>query len=228
MGVGQTRGGGDKADAPPHGLQHQHGIGRARAEVLLVGTLHHERPVARRAAIPRRVVNELERGIAHVVIDGLGDADGHEVEPPRGRQRGHLVGRVHRVVAAIVEKVAYVVGAEHIDDPLIVLALVVTQLVATGSNDAGSRRRAEKGDLFIGLRGEVEELLTQHPLDAVIAGIDGPKGVGHRAADVDHPTKGAVDHQRRSTGLGHNDVSIPHGRLLACAVLPRCDPASCP
>jgi len=78
-------------------------------------------------------------------------------------------------------------GAEHIDDALIVLALAVAQLVPTGANSAGGRRRAEQGDLLRILMGEIEELLAQHSLNAVMPGIDGAKGIRQGATHVHDP-----------------------------------------
>ena len=72
VGVAQTGGGGDEADLAPHGLEHQHGVGRPTAVVLLVGLLDLAGPVAGHGAVAGGVVDELELGVADIVVNGLG------------------------------------------------------------------------------------------------------------------------------------------------------------
>ena len=70
------------------------------------------------------MIDELELAIAYVVVDGLGDADGRRVQAALVGQVGDLVGSVHRVVAADIEEVADVVGAQDLDDPFKILGLL--------------------------------------------------------------------------------------------------------
>ncbi len=113
----------DEPDLPAHGLHHQHRVGRARAGVLLVGVLDRMHPVPGHRAVAGRVVDQPELAVAHVVVDGLGHAHGHQVQAPLVGQLGDLVGRVHRVVAADVEEIAHLVGPQHLDHPLEILLL---------------------------------------------------------------------------------------------------------
>ena len=140
LGIGQPGGGGNVADFPPHRLHHQHRIGRRTAGVFLVGVLHHVHPVFRRAAVAGRVVDQFEFAVAHVVVDRFRHADGDQIEPALAGQLGDLVGRVHRIVAADVEKIANVVGLEHVDRAVEILGLRRLELVAAGADRAGRRR----------------------------------------------------------------------------------------
>ncbi len=171
LGIGQAGRSGDEADLAPHGLHHQHRVGRAGASVLLVGVLHIKRPIPSYAPITRRVVDELELGVAHVVVDRLGYAHSDQVETPVGGQLGDLVGCIHTIIATVVEKVAHVVGLEHLDDALKVFLLTCSELVAARADGTRSRRCAEQSDLFIALRGQIEQLFLQHPFDSMITGV---------------------------------------------------------
>ena len=68
-------------DLAAHGLHHQYGIGRRRALVLLVGRLHHVHPILGHRTVARRVIDQLELAVAHVVVDRLGHADANELNP---------------------------------------------------------------------------------------------------------------------------------------------------
>ena len=149
--------------------------GSAGAEpgVLLVGLADVVGVVAGDRAVAGRVVEQRELGVAQVVVDRLGHAGGHQVEPALVRELAHLVGRVLRVVAADVEEVADVVGPEDVDDALEVLVLAFLELVPAGADAAGRRRGAQEGDLLLGCRREVEQFFLEDALDAEVSGVDG-------------------------------------------------------
>ena len=60
--IGQAGGRGNEADLPPHGLHHQHRIGRPGSGILLVGVLHHMQPIAGHRAVAGRVVDQAQLG----------------------------------------------------------------------------------------------------------------------------------------------------------------------
>ena len=159
LGVGQPGRGRNEADLPAHRLDDQHRVGGRGAGVLLVGLTQVMGVVARHRAVAGRMVEEGEFRVAQVIVDGLGHAGGDEVEPPVGRELADLVGRVLRVVAADVEEVADVVGLEDIDDALEIEVLPFLQLVAAGADAPGGRRGPQEGDLLLGGRREVEQVL---------------------------------------------------------------------
>ena len=205
LGIGQPGGRRNEADLAAHRLHHQHRIGRAGAGVLLVGVLDHVHPVAGHRAVAGRVVDQPELAVAHVVVDRLGHADGHQVQPALVGQLGDLVGRVHRVVAADVEQIADLVGPQDLDHPLEILGLARLELVAAGADRAGRRRESQQGHLLGRLGREVEQFLLQHALDAVPGPVDRADGV-ELAGRLDDPPQAAVDDRRRPAALGDDQI----------------------
>ena len=208
--VGQPSRRWDEPNAPAHRLQHQDRIRWAGAPVLLLCALHHTSPVARHAAVSRRVVDELELGIAHVVVDRLGHPNCYQVQTTLVRQHGDLAGGIHRVIAAVVEKIADTVRSKDLDDPPQILIVLGTQLVAAGANSSGRRCDAQQGDLIGGLRRHVQQVLLEHALNAVIAGINCAEHIRHLAADLHHAAQRAVDDGRGAAGLGNHNIAILH------------------
>ena len=223
MRVGEAGRRGDKADFAAHRLQDEDRVGRAAAGVLFVGKLHRVRPVAGRAAVAGRVVDELERAVADVVVDRLGDADADEVQAPLVGEFGDLVGRVHRVVAADVAEIADVVGLEDFDQAVEVLLLRFAELVAAGADRAGRRRHPQQGDFVGGLAGEVEQFFLEHAFDAVPAGVD-RADLRKAAGRLDQPAEAVVDHGRRAARLGDDHVaSFGHAQRLRQAFSRKAD-----
>ena len=205
--VGQARGGGDEADLPAHRLHHQHRVGRAGAGVLLVGGLNHARPVPGDGAVSGRVVNQLELGIAHVVVNRLRHAGRNKVQPALRRQQAHFVRRVHRVVPTDVEEISHLVRLEDLDHAVEVFAVGLLQLVSAGANRAGRRRGAQERQLAFRLRAHVQELFLKDPLDAVVAGVDRAELIGIRTAGLYNGAKAVVDDGCGATGLRDDDIS---------------------
>ena len=98
------------------------------------------------------MIDQLEFGVAHVVVDRLGAADHHQVETTPLRQFGNFIGRVHRIVAADVEEIAHLVSLEDLHDTLDILDLLLLELVAAGSDAPSRRRHPEQGDFLRRLR----------------------------------------------------------------------------
>ena len=211
-GIGQPGRGRNETDLAAHRLQHQHRIGRARARILFVGVLDHVHPVTGHRPVAGRVIDELKRAVAHVVVDRLGHADGHKVQPALVGQQGDLVGRVHGVVAADVEQVAHVVGPQHVDHALEILVLPLLQLVAACADGTGGRREPQQGHLFGRLGREIEQLLLEHALDTVPGAVDRPDGP-KAACSLDDPLQTAVDDRGRPATLGDHQIS----RLAHCS-----------
>ncbi|MBA7676915.1 hypothetical protein ES703_85160 [subsurface metagenome] len=123
VGVSQARSGRDETNFASHSLDHQNGVGRRRALVLFIGVLNVQSPVAGYAAVPGRMVNELEFRIADVVVNGFGNSGGDEVKTPVSCQCGNLTGSVHGIVSSDIEEVANLVRFENGDYPLKILVL---------------------------------------------------------------------------------------------------------
>ena len=96
--VGEARGRRDEPDPAAHGLEHQDRVRGAAAAVLLFRVGHDLHPVPGHGTVAGRVVDQLELAVAHVVVDGLGDARARELEPHIAGERGHHVRRVYRKV----------------------------------------------------------------------------------------------------------------------------------
>ncbi len=164
--IGEPGRGGDEADLTSHRLDHEDRVSRGGTGVFLVGLADVLREVTRRGAVAGRVVEECELGITEVVVDRLGYAGRHQVEPPVAREQADLVRCVLRVVAADVEEIADVVGLEDINDALEIFVLSLLELVATGADAPRGGRGPQQGDLLVGRGREVDQLLLQHAFDA--------------------------------------------------------------
>src|SRR5690606_31126792 len=88
-------------------------------------------------------------------------------------QLGDLVGGILGITAAVVEKVAYVVGSEHFNQAF-VFALVlgnILELVSAGAESPA--RRVDQGlDGVVRFQAGVNQLFFQRADDAITAGID--------------------------------------------------------
>src|SRR5262249_8759914 len=117
-----------------------------------------------------------------------------------------LVRRVHRIVAADVEKITDVVSAEDIEDALVLIAVggQIAELVAAGA-DGGRPRLAESLHGLGRVRAQVEEVFLDDAEDAVIRPIEFadarlPQGFLNDAASA------GIDDRRRPTRLSDNRV----------------------
>ena len=128
---------GDPAGVAAHHLEHEH-LGRG---------LRHRRDVERRFAHRRRDVlrDRAETGtvVGHreIVVDGLRHVHGDERIAQSLRDLRHLEAGVGRVVAAVVEEVADVVRAEHLDQPLVLRAILLEALELVAARAERARRR---------------------------------------------------------------------------------------
>ena len=135
--AGQAAGGGHPAGVPAHDFEHEY-LGRGARHGG-----HIERRLARgdgdvlgggaesRAAI----------GDGQIVVDGLGNPDAGDGICHLHGDFGHLLRRVHGIVAAVVEEIADVVRAEYVDQALVLGAILVDsgQLVARRAEGAARR-----------------------------------------------------------------------------------------
>ena len=76
-----------------------------------------------------------------VVVDGLRHADAGDRVAERGADLRDLERGVHRIVAAVVEEVADVVRAEHLDQALVLGAVLLEALELEARRAEGARRR---------------------------------------------------------------------------------------
>jgi hypothetical protein len=153
------------------------------------------------------VIDNAELRVADVVVDRLGNAGDHQLDPALVGERGDLGSRVHGIIPPDVEEPADVVGSDDLDNPLEVLLLPVGELVATGAHGACRGGAAEQADLLPPLAGHVDKLLQENSLDAVPCRVDRADLAGVGEAALDHALQRGVDDGRGSAGLG--DESIP-------------------
>ena len=205
MRIRQTGGGWNEANFSSHRLQYENGISRTAAGILLVGELNHVRPIAGRAAVTGRVIDEFERAVADVVVDRLGDAHADETQAPLVGEFGDLVGRIHRVVAADIAEVADVVGLEDFDEAVEVLLLRFAEFVPARADRTGRRRHPQQSNFFGRLRGQVEQFLLEHAFDPVPARVNRPD-VRKAASRLDQAAQAVVDHRGRPARLGHHHI----------------------
>ncbi len=93
--------------------------------------------------------------------------------PALGGELRHLVRGVHRVVAADVEEVTNLVRGENVQNAIEVFGLLRPQLIATRADRPGGRRIAQQRHLVGRLIGKIQQLLFEHPFDAVPRAIHG-------------------------------------------------------
>jgi hypothetical protein len=125
---------------------------------------------------------------------------------------GHLVSGVHRVVAAVVEEIADVVGLEDFDQALVLGAILFEALqLVTGRAERSGGRVPERLDRRARLLAHVDEILGERAHDAVAAGVNlGDLFRLHRR--FDDAGRRCVDDGRDATRLSIKRV---HGlRLL--------------
>jgi hypothetical protein len=108
-------------------------------------------------------------GQREVVIDGLGHADDAELIAALLGEGVDLGGGVLGIVAADVVEVTDVVGFEDLEDAVEVLGLL--HLVAAGA-ERGARGVMQGAEGLLGLRGEVDQVLVEDPVDTVQGAVD--------------------------------------------------------
>jgi hypothetical protein len=169
----------DPARMPTHDLENEH-LGRG-----LCHRQHVERRFLRRYGHVLGDRSESRAVVGHrqIVVDGLGDAQALHREAHLPGDLGYLVGGIHRVIAAVVKEVAYVVRPKHIDQAFVFRAVLL----------AG-----------------IDHVLGERPDDAVAAGIDVGDLRAMFPGCLDDPTGRCVDHGGDAAGLGIKRVFSGH------------------
>jgi hypothetical protein len=173
-------------------------------------------PILGARTIARRVVNQLKFAIAHIIVDGLRPAGHHQIQATLRCQLRNLVGRIHGIVAANVDKVPDIVGPKHLDDPLEIFDLVGLELVATSANRSGRRGHSQQGDLFGRLSRQIQQLLLENTFNSMPRRIHGSNArlIAGRFRDA---TQGAVDHTTGTTRLSDHQIFLLTHRWLMTA-----------
>ncbi len=141
-------------------------------------------------------------GDRQVVVDGLGNSDAGHGKAHLPAHLRHLVGRVHRVAAAVVEEVADVVGPEDLDQPL-VLGLVLLQALelVAGRAEGAAGRGPERSDGCRGLSRGVDHVLVQCTEDSIASGVDLADPGAALSRRLDDAAGGCVDNRRYAARL---------------------------
>ena len=140
--------------------------------------------------------------IGKIVVDGLGYTDADDRIAQLHADFGHLLRGIHGIVAAVVEKIADVVGTEYLDQALVLGAILVDsrQFVARGAEGAAGRV-AQRADGGAALLAGVDHVLGQCADDAVPPRVDLADPVAVLARGFDQTAGGGVDDGGYSAGL---------------------------
>jgi hypothetical protein len=98
------------------------------------------------------------------------------------------------------------VGLEDFNHAIEIFGLLRLQLVAAGADRAGRRREPQQRDLFRRLSRQIEQLLFQHPFDAVHGAIDGAD-FRQLAGRFDDAPQAVIDDGAGAAALGDDHVS---------------------
>ena len=169
----------------------------------------HRRDVERRLANRDRNVlrHRAEAGAVvgdrQIVVDGLRDADRDDRITEGFAELRDLERGIRRIPPAVVEEVPDVVGAEDIDEPLVLRAVLVEppELVAAGAERA-RRRMLESGDRLRALPAGVDEIFGQGADDAVASGEHLAHPIRVHPCRLDHSGRGRVDDCGDAARLG--------------------------
>ncbi len=195
----EPRGRRDPAGVAAHHLEHEH-LGRGPSHGG-----HVERRLAsgHRDVLGHRAESRAAVGMRQIVVDRLRHPDTGDGIAERLADLRDLQGRIHRVVAAVVEEVADVVSAKNLDQPLVLRAVLVDALQLEACRAEGSGRRmlesANGGRTFTT---DVDQVLRQRADDAVTAGVHLPDIPRLPHGSLDDTAGGGVDDGRHTAGLG--------------------------
>ena len=187
-----------------HHLHHEHlGGGLGHRGDIKRGLERRDRDILRDRAETRAAI-----GVGQVVVDRLGHADAGDRVAELLAHLRDLVRGVHRVVAAVVEEVADVVGLEDLDQPLVLGAVLVEalELEARRAESAGGRV-LEALDRRLVLLRAVDEVLMQRADDAVAAGVDLADVLRIPGRGLDDPRRRGVDDGGDAARLGVEGVA---------------------
>ncbi len=161
------------------------------------GLARRDRDVLRDGAETGAAVRDGE-----VVVDGLRHADRRDRVAQLPADLGHLVGRVHRVAAAVIEEIADVVGLEDLDEPLVLRAVLVDapELVARRPEGA-ARRIPEPCDRAGALGARVDHVLGQRADDAIAPGVNLADTVPVFPRRLDHAASRGIDDRGHAARL---------------------------
>src|SRR5262249_36894305 len=165
------------------------------------------RDVLRHRAESRAVVGDRE-----IVVDRLGDAHAHERIAELLADLRDLPRGVGGVVAAVVEEITYIVGAEYLDQPLVVRAVLLDALELVAARAEGAARgRLQPGDRRRRLLAGVDQVLGESADDAVAPGVDLADAFFVLARGLDNPRGARVDHGGHAARLRIKGVLRFHG-----------------
>ena len=127
----------DPSCVPAHHLEHENAGRRLghRGDIER-GFAHRYRDVLGDRSETRTTIGDRK-----VVVDGLGHMHRHDrIAEPRGDLR-HLEASVGRIVAAVIEKIANVMGAKDLEQPFVLRAILVDagELIAARAEGASRR-----------------------------------------------------------------------------------------
>ena len=199
---------GDPAGVSTHHLEHEHaGRGARHGGYVESRLARGDGDVLRDRAEAGTAI-----GVRQIVVDRLRHAHAGDGKAERGAELRHLERGVHGIVAAVIEEVANVVGAEYLDQPLIFRAVLLDALQLEARRaERPCRRVLQRPDGGGALAADVDQILGERPDDAVPSRVhlaDLPLA----ARRLDHPARGGVDDGGDAARLGVE--GIPAGDLF--------------
>ena len=147
-------------------------------------------------------------GAEEVVVDRLGHAHHTALVADGLHVLVDLVAGVHGVVAAVIEEVADIVLAEHLEDALIVGVVLggIGDFIAAGAERGGGRILQQRQLLGI-LQPHIKQAVVQHALDAVLRAEHLRDGAGLERR-VDHAVCAGIDDGRGAAGLADDTCAF--------------------
>ena len=200
----QATGGGNPAGVATHHFQHEHlGAGAGHGSHVEAGFTRGHRHVLGHGAEARAAVRERQ-----VVVDGLGNADAGQRVAHFGANHGQLVGCVHAVIATVIEEIADIVGATHLNEAFVLGPVLLDGLQLVARAAEGPRGRVAQGaDGGGGLGRGVDEVFGESPDDAVAPGVELADAASAGPAGLDDATGGGIDDAGDPARLGIKGIT---------------------
>ena len=149
-----------------------------------------------------------------VIVNGFGDSDDAAFVTGLLHEFGYLVAGIHGIVAPVVEKVAYVVFSENLQQTAVIRIIRGRgcHLVAAGTQGRG-RSIFEQLQFFGILPGHVEQVFLEHSLNPV-GGSQHARDLFALQGGLNSPQRAGIDDGGGASGLADDTCSFQwvHGQ----------------
>ncbi len=149
--------------------------------------------------------------MGQVVVDRLGHANHAKLVAALDRLFMDLFGRVLRIVPARVEEIANIVGFEDLEQPVHVacgtFGLFLEIDFVPARAEGSSRGVLQPFDGMALLLQDIDEILVEHPENAIAPAVDFLDCVRVLSRFLDHASHTGVNDGRRAAGLCHKQIA---------------------